>query len=45
MSILKKAEEMIIVFDGKDVDEPVRVYMGDMLLKVVKKSVRHNFGQ
>ena len=37
MSILKKAEVMIISFDEKDVDEPVRVYMGGMLLKVVKK--------
>ena len=34
---IEKADVMIIVFDGKDVDEPVRVYMGDMLLKVVEK--------
>ena len=41
MSIFKKADVLIIVLDGKDVDEPVRVYMGDMLLKVVKKKRKY----
>ena len=36
MSVLDKTEMMIISFDGKDVDEPVRIYMGEKLLKVVK---------
>ena len=36
MSVLHKTEVMIISFDGKDVDEPVRIYMGEKLLKVVE---------
>ena len=36
MSILDKTEVMIISFDGKDVDEPVKVYIGENLVKVVK---------
>ena len=36
MSVLDKTEVMIISFDGKEVEEQVRVYMGEKLLKVVK---------
>ena len=36
MSVLDKTEVMIISSDGKDMDEPVRIYMSEKLLKVVK---------
>ena len=36
MSVLDKTEVMIIFFNGKDVDEPDGIYMGEKLLKVVK---------
>ena len=47
MSALDKTEVMIISFDGKEVEEQVRVYMGEKLIKVVKtkKSVRYHFEQ
>ena len=36
MSALDKTEVMIISFDGKEMEEQIRVYMGEKLLKVVK---------
>ena len=36
MSVLDKTEVIINSFDGKYVDEPVRIYMGEKILKVVK---------
>ena len=36
MSVLDKTEVMVVTFENKDVEEPVRMYMGEKLLKAEK---------
>ena len=35
--MLDKTEVMVVPFEDKDVEEPVRMYMGEKLLKAVRK--------